>query len=106
MAALGVPADVVKPAQELIKAVAVDVLSATPIEMRIKLVDDRLTDKVGENSDAERENTAEKNNGEPKKLIQIRYHCHQRLPQTGINISNPWWATAPHWISIRKRSCD
>jgi hypothetical protein len=59
--------------------VAVDVLRASPIEMRVKLVDDWLTDKVGEKADAERENAAQKHNRESKKLIHIREYGHPRL---------------------------
>jgi hypothetical protein len=51
--ALRVPRDVVEPAQEFVEAVLIDVLSAPPIEMRIKLVDQRFVDHVRKLTDKE-----------------------------------------------------
>ena len=42
----------------------VDVLRATPVEMRIELVDHGLVDRVREKADAEREDAAEENDDE------------------------------------------
>ena len=89
-AALRVPRDVVEPAEEVVEAVFVDVLSAAPVEMRIELMDDRLVDRVGEKADAERKNATEENNSERKKVRKLSFPKFHR-DQWNKRSSTIWW---------------